>query len=405
MDFDPGPETESLLERVRGFMEAHIYPREGELHAALDEEVGPGVPYPAGLDEIRGIARSEGLWNLFMPDDEYGMGLTNWQYAFLCEEMGRSPILAPMAFNCAAPDTGNMEILAMFGTPEQQERWLAPLLAGEIRSCFSMTEPDVASSDATNIRCRIERDGDEYVITGRKWWSTGALSPRCRLSVVMGVTDPEADTYRRQSMVLVPMDTPGVRIVRNVPVFGYEERGGHAEIAFEGARVPVANLLGDEGSGFAIAQERLGPGRVHHCMRLIGMAERAFEVMAQRAHERVSFGKPLAAQGVVQEWIAEARIRIEQARLLVLKTAWMIDTVGPKGARVEIAAIKVVAPRTAMWVIDRAIQVFGGAGVTDDVPLARLYAAARSLAIADGPDEVHMRSVARRELRRFAPGA
>jgi acyl-CoA dehydrogenase len=360
---------------------------------------------PPVLDELKAEARRRGLWNLFLPDERWGAGLSVLEYAPLAEISGRSPHLAPEALNCSAPDTGNMEILAMFGTPEQQERWLVPLLDGEIRSCFSMTEPDVASSDATNIRCRIERDGDEYVITGRKWWSTGALSPRCRLSIVMGVTNPDADTYRRQSMILVPMDAPGVSIVRNVPVFGYQERGGHAEVAFDGVRVPVTNLLGDEGSGFAIAQERLGPGRIHHCMRLIGMAERAFEIMCRRAHERVAFGKPLAAQGVVQDWIAESRLRIEQARLLVLKTAAMVDTVGAKGARIEIAAIKVAAPRTAMWVIDRGIQVLGGAGVSDDYPLAALYAHARSLAIADGPDEVHMRSIARRELRRLAPEA
>jgi acyl-CoA dehydrogenase len=404
VDFGFTEKMEQWRDRLVAFMEERVLPAE-EVYAAQMREAGDPHGDPPILEELKAEARSRGLWNLFLPDDRWGAGLSVLEYAPLAEITGWSPHLAPEALNCSAPDTGNMEILAMFGTPEQQERWLAPLLDGEIRSCFSMTEPDVASSDATNIRCRIERDGDEYVITGRKWWSSGALSPRCRLSIVMGVTNPDADTYRRQSMVLVPMDTPGVRIVRNVPVFGYEERGGHAEIAFEGARVPVANLLGDEGGGFSIAQERLGPGRIHHCMRLIGMAERAFEVMAGRAHERVAFGKPLAAQGVVQDWIAEARIRIEQARLLVLKTAWLIDTVGPKGARVEVAAIKVVAPRTAMWVIDRGMQVLGGAGVSDDFPLARLYAGARSLAIADGPDEVHMRSVARRELRRFAPQA
>jgi acyl-CoA dehydrogenase len=404
VDFGFTEKMEQWRDRLVAFMEERVLPAE-EVYTAQMREAGDPHGDPPILEELKAEARSRGLWNLFLPDDRWGAGLSVLEYAPLAEITGWSPHLAPEALNCSAPDTGNMEILAMFGTPEQQERWLAPLLDGEIRSCFSMTEPDVASSDATNIRCRIERDGDEYVITGRKWWSSGALSPRCRLSIVMGVTNPDADTYRRQSMVLVPMDTPGVRIVRNVPVFGYEERGGHAEIAFEGARVPVANLLGDEGGGFSIAQERLGPGRIHHCMRLIGMAERAFEVMAGRAHERVAFGKPLAAQGVVQDWIAEARIRIEQARLLVLKTAWLIDTVGPKGARVEVAAIKVVAPRTAMWVIDRGMQVLGGAGVSDDFPLARLYAGARSLAIADGPDEVHMRSVARRELRRFAPQA
>jgi acyl-CoA dehydrogenase len=404
VDFGFTPKMEEWRDRLLAFMEERILPAEAVYEEQM-REAGDRHADPPILDVLKAEARSRGLWNLFLPDDRWGAGLSVLEYAPLAEITGWSPHLAPEALNCSAPDTGNMEILALFGTPEQQERWLVPLLAGDIRSCFSMTEPDVASSDATNIRCRIERDGDEYVITGRKWWSSGAMSPRCRVSIVMGVTSPDADTYRRQSMVLVPMDTPGVRIVRNVPVFGYEERGGHAELAFEGARVPVSNLLGEEGGGFAIAQERLGPGRIHHCMRLIGMAERAFEVMVRRAHERVAFGKPLAAQGTVQEWIAEARIRIEQARLLVLKTAWLIDTVGPKGARVEVAAIKVVAPRTAMWVIDRGIQVLGGAGVSDDFPLARLYVGARSLAIADGPDEVHLRSVARRELRRLAPEA
>ena len=402
MDFAFTPEMQEWRERLRAFMDEDVTPAE-PVYARQMRDAGNPHFDPPILDDLKAEARRRGLWNLFLPDERWGAGLSNLEYAPLAEMTGWSPHIAPEAVNCSAPDTGNMEILAMFGTPEQQERWLAPLLAGEIRSCFSMTEPDVASSDATNIRCRIERDGDEYVITGRKWWSTGGLSPRCRLSIVMGVTDPDADTYHRQSMVLVPMDAPGVRIVRNPSVFGYEERGGHPEIDFDGVRVPVSNLLGEEGSGFALAQARLGPGRVHHCMRLIGMAERAFEAMCRRAHERVAFGKALAAQGVVQEWIAEARLRIEQARLLVLKTASLIDTVGARGARVEIAAIKVVAPRTATWVIDRGIQVLGGAGVSGDFPLAALYAHARSLAIADGPDEVHLRSIARRELRRYAP--
>jgi acyl-CoA dehydrogenase len=289
----------------------------------------------------------------------------------------------------------------MFGTSEQQQRWLVPLLEGEIRSCFSMTEPEVASSDATNIACRIESDGDDYVITGRKWWSSGAMSPRCEVAIVMGVTNPDADAYHRQSMVLVPLDDPKVTIVRDMTVFGYHERGGHPEILYDGVRVPKSNLLGEEGSGFAIAQARLGPGRIHHCMRLIGMAERAFDVMCRRALARTAFGKPLAEQGVVQDWIAEARIRIEESRLMVLKAAWLIDTVGAKGARIEISAIKVAVPRMATWVLDRGIQVLGGAGVSQDFPLASLYAHARTLQIADGPDEVHKRSVARRELRRF----
>jgi acyl-CoA dehydrogenase len=298
-----------------------------------------------------------------------------------------------------------MEILAHFGTTDQQERWLAPLLEGEIRSCFSMTEPDVASSDATNIRCRIESDGDDYVVTGRKWWSTGALDPRCRVAVVMGVTNPDADPYHRQSMVLVPLDTPGVEVVGGSSVFGYHERGGHGIIDYDGARVPRSNLLGEEGGGFAIAQARLGPGRIHHCMRLIGMAERAFDVMCRRAVERTAFGKALGEQGVIQDWVAEARIRIEKARLMVLKTAWLVDTVGAKGARIEVAAIKAAVPRTAVWVIDRAIQTLGGAGVAGGFPVAALYAHARSLQIADGPDEVHKRSIARRELRRYLPKA
>jgi acyl-CoA dehydrogenase len=323
------------------------------------------------------------------------------EYAPLAEITGRSPWIAPEATNCAAPDTGNMEIIAEFGSEAQKQQWLVPLLEGEIRSAFSMTEPDVASSDATNIACRVESDGGDYVITGRKWWSSGAISNRCKVAIVMGVTSPDADTYHRQSMVLVPLDAPGVKVVRNVNVFGYHERGGHAEILYDGVRVPRTNLLGEEGSGFAIAQARLGPGRIHHCMRLIGMAERAFDVMCRRALERRAFGKALAEQGVIMDWIAESRIRIEQARLMVLKAAWLIDTVGAKGARIEIAAIKVAVPRMATWVIDRGIQTLGGAGVSDDFPLAALYAHARTLQIADGPDEVHKRSVARRELRRY----
>ncbi len=319
--------------------------------------------------------------------------------------MGRSPELAPEAFNCSAPDTGNMEILHMFGTPAQKETWLAPLLDGEIRSCFSMTEPDVASADATNIRTRIERVGDEYRITGRKWFSSGAASPRCKVSIVMGVTDPGADPHRRQSMVLVPMDTPGVVVERQPTVFGYQDRGGHPQILFDGARVPLSNLLGEQGGGFAIAQARLGPGRIHHCMRAIGAAERCLDLMVQRSQARTAFGRPLSDQGVVREWIADARIDIEQTRLLVLKTAWMIDNVGVKAARTEIAAIKVVAPALLTRVADRAMQLFGAAGFTEDFPLARFYALGRWLKVADGPDEVHRRSVARAELSRLGPGA
>jgi acyl-CoA dehydrogenase len=400
VDFAFGAEAQEWQARMRAFMEEAVFPAEAE----FDREVA-GAPDPHGDFPIYGAliaeARRRGLWNLFLPDEKWGAGLSVLDYAPLAEITGWSPFLAPRATNCAAPDTGNMEILAMFGTPEQQERWLVPLLEGEIRSCFSMTEPGVASSDATNISCRIESDGDEFVITGTKWWSSGAMSPRCKVAIVMGVTDPEADAYHRQSMVLVPLDSPGVTIVRDMTVFGYHEPGGHPEIRYEGVRVPKANLLGERGSGFSIAQARLGPGRIHHCMRLIGMAERAFDVMCRRAVGRTAFGKTLAEQGVVQDWIAESRIRIEQARLMVLKAAWLIDTVGAKGARIEISAIKVAVPEMATWVIDRGIQVLGGAGVSQDFPLASLYAHARTLHIADGPSEVHRRSVARRELRRY----
>ncbi len=402
MDFSPTPRAQELEAELRDFMADHVYPAEAIYHRQMAEAGDPHF-HPPVLEELKAEARSRGLWNLFLPDEHWGAGLTVTDYAPLAEITGRSPHLAPEALNCSAPDTGNMEILAMFGTPEQQQRWLVPLLEGEVRSCFSMTEPGVASSDATNISCRIEPDGDEYVINGRKWWSTGAASPRCRVAIVMGVTNPDADPYHRQSMVLVPLDTPGVTIGPNRSVFGYEERGGHPEISYEDVRVPRANLLGSEGSGFAIAQARLGPGRIHHCMRALGMAERAFDALCQRAGARVAFGGPIADQGVVQDWVAEARMMIEQARLLTLKTAWLIDTVGVKGARIEISAIKVIAPRVATWVLDRAIQVFGGAGVSDDFPLAAMYAHARTLQIADGPDEVHKRSVARRELRRYEP--
>jgi acyl-CoA dehydrogenase len=385
---------------MRSFMDEAIAPAESvyeEQMAALGDPHG----HPQIVEDLKTEARSRGLWNMFLPEEKWGAGLSVLEYAPLAEMSGWSPHIAPEATNCAAPDTGNMEILAMFGTPEQQEQWLVPLLEGEIRSCFSMTEPEVASSDATNIACRIESDGDHYVVTGRKWWSSGAMSDRCKVAIVMGVTNPDADTYHRQSMVLVPLDDPKVTIVRDMTVFGYHERGGHPEIVYDRVRVPKGNLLGEEGSGFAIAQARLGPGRIHHCMRLIGMAERAFDIMCRRALDRTAFGKTLAEQGVVQDWIAEARIRIEQARLMVLKAAWLIDTVGAKGARIEISAIKVAVPRMATWVLDRGIQVLGGAGVSQDFPLASLYAHARTLHIADGPDEVHKRSVARRELRRF----
>ncbi len=402
MDFQASPRATEYLTRLQVFMDDEVFPAEPVYGEQRRASAAAGQPHalPPVIEELKSRARAAGLWNLFLPDSaDPAHGLTVLDYAPLAELSGWSPELAPEAINCAAPDTGNMEILHMFGTPEQKEQWLEPLLAGDIRSAFSMTEPEVASSDARNITTSIRRDGDTYVINGRKWWSTGANDPRCRVLIVMGKTDPGADVYHQQSMVLVPIDAPGVQIVRSVPVFGYHDQHGHAEITFTDVRVPVTNVLGDEGSGFAIAQARLGPGRIHHCMRAIGMAERALDLMCRRSIERVAFGKPLARQGVVQEWIAESRIEIEQARLLTLKAAWMIDNVGAKGARKEIAAIKVVAPRMALEVVDRAIQVHGGAGVSDDTPLAMMWAGLRSLRIADGPDEVHLRDVARLELR------
>ncbi len=402
MDFEFDQRTRELRGRLLEFMDEYVYPAE-PVHA---EQLAAAVPFtqPPVLEELKAEAQRRGLWNLFLPG-EFGAGLTNLQYAPLAEISGRSPNLAPEAMNCSAPDTANMEVLAMFGTPAQQEEWLSPLLAGEIRSAFAMTEPDVASSDATNIGTRIERDGDEYVINGRKWWCSGAMSPRARVFIVMGKTDPAADRHRQQSMVLVPRDAAGVTVRRHLTVFGYDDRshGGHAEVDFEDVRVPAGNLIGRDGDGFAIAQARLGPGRIHHCMRLIGMAERAFELMCHRAHSREPFGRPLAEQGVIREWVAEARIRIEQARLLVLKTAWLMDTRGNKEAMTEIQAIKIAVPSMAEWVIDKAIQVHGGAGVSQDFPLAELWTAPRVLRIADGPDEVHKRSLGTRELRRFDP--
>jgi acyl-CoA dehydrogenase len=376
-------------------MDEHVYPAEPAFHVRDSHDP------PEAMASLKAEARRRGLWNLFLGDERWGAGLSNADYAPLAEIMGRSIEIAPEATNCSAPDTGNMEVLAMFGTPEQQERWLVPLLDGEIRSCFSMTEPAVASSDPRNLETRMERSGDEYVITGTKWWSTGALGSACKVAIVMGVTNPDADPKGRYSMMLVPLDTPGVEITRNLPVFGYHERGGHAEIRYDGARVPAANLIASEGDGYMIAQARLGPGRIHHCMRAIGMAERAFDLMIIRAKGRSAFGGPVADKGVIQAWIAEARWRIEQARLLVLKTAWLIDTVGNRAARTEISAIKVVAPTTALWVVDKAIQVHGAAGVSDDTPLARMWAQLRTLRIADGPDEVHAMVVARREIGRY----
>ncbi|ATE54866.1 acyl-CoA dehydrogenase family protein [Actinosynnema pretiosum] len=401
MDFAHDATTEQLRRELLEFMEDFVLPAEPVLARQL-AEADPWVK-PKVIEELKAEARRRGLWNLFLPDREHGAGLTNLQYAPLAEITGRSPHLAPEALNCAAPDTGNMEVLAMFGSAAQQREWLRPLLDGRIRSAFCMTEPEVASSDATNIATRIRREGDEYVVDGRKWWSSGAMNPECAVFIVMGKTDPGAERHRQQSMILVPRGTPGVRVERGMRVFGYDDasHGGHAEVVFEGVRVPASNLIGGEGEGFAIAQARLGPGRVHHCMRLIGMAERALELMCRRALERVAFGRPLAEQGVVREWIAESRVRIEQARLLVLKTAWLMDTVGNKGAHTEIQAIKIAVPLMAEWVLDKAIQAHGAAGVSQDHPLAELWASARTLRLADGPDEVHRVSLAKRELKRY----
>jgi acyl-CoA dehydrogenase len=401
MDFELSARAQDHLDRLRDFMDSHVYPAEPvygqqrrELRASGHEHEVPPI-----VEELKVEARKRGLWNLFLPEaQDPPHGLSVAEYAPLAELTGHSPSIAPEAINCAAPDTGNMEVLHLFGTPEQKERWLRPLLDGEIRSCFGMTEPAVASSDARNISTRIERDGDDYVINGHKWWISGSADPRCKIMILMGKTDPDAETYRQQSMVLVPLDTPGVEIIRPLPVFGYSDQHGHCEIRLTDVRVPVTNLVGEEGGGFAIAQARLGPGRIHHCMRSIGMAERALQLMCERATSRVAFGKEIARQGVVQQWIAESRMAIEQARLLTLKTAWLIDRHGPKGARKEVAAIKVIAPRIALEVVDKAIQVHGAAGVSDDTPLASMWAALRTLRLADGPDEVHVRSVARAEL-------
>jgi acyl-CoA dehydrogenase len=398
MDFAPSDRAAEMIERLQAFLDELVLPAESVYADQRRELSAKGRPHglPPVVEDLKAAARERGLWNLFLPEVS---GLSLLEYAPLAELTGWSPEIAPEALNCAAPDTGNMEVLHLVGTDEQKQRWLEPLLAGEIRSGFAMTEPEVASSDARNIRTSIVRDGDDYVINGRKWWTTGAADDRCAVLIVMGRTDPEAEAHRQQSMVLVAMNTPGVELVRSLPVFGYEDQHGHGEIVFRDVRVPASNLLAAQGDGFAIAQARLGPGRVHHCMRAIGMAERALSLMVDRARSRVAFGRPLAEQGMVQRQVAEARIAIEQVRLLVLKTAWMIDNVGAKGAATEIAAIKVAAPRVACQVIDDAIQVHGAAGVSDDVPLAAMYAAARTLRIADGPDEVHLRSVARRELR------
>ena len=399
MDFAPSAAAADYTDRMRAFLDEKILPAEAVYDAWRAERRGTPQEWdhPPVVEELKAQARDRKLWNLFLPDVS---GLSNLEYAPIAEVSGWSPVIAPEAINCQAPDTGNMETLHLFGSPEQNEQWLEPLLSGEIRSGFAMTEPEVASSDATNIQTRIVRDGDDYVINGRKWWISGAADPRCAVFIVMGKTDPDAATHRQQSMILVPRDAPGLEIVRHLPTFGYQDQHGHSELQFTDVRVPATNLLGEEGGGFAIAQARLGPGRIHHCMRAIGMVERAIAAMVKRANERVAFGKPLAEQGVIREHIAMSRIEVEQARLLTLKTAWLIDNHGAKGAATEIAAIKVAVPRMACTVIDRAIQLHGGAGVSDDFPLAYFYAWARILRIVDGPDDVHIRSIARQEFKR-----
>jgi acyl-CoA dehydrogenase len=404
MDFEYDARTQRLREDLLDFMDTHVHPAEQTFHeqlAALDDPWSwDSAPV---LGELRDEARARGLWNLFLPGED-GAGLTNLQYAPLAEISGRSGHLAPAAMNCAAPDTGNMEVLHMFGTAEQRERWLRPLLDGVIRSAFAMTEPDVASSDATNIGTTIVRDGDHYVVNGRKWWITGAMNSNAQVLIVMGKTDPTADRHRQQSMIVVERDTPGLDIRRGMNVLGYDdhEHGGHAELSFSDVRVPVGHLIGGEGDGFAIAQARLGPGRIHHCMRSIGVAERAIELMCERAGSRVVFGKPLSEQGVIRDWIAESRVRVEQLRLLVLKTAWLMDTVGNRGAHREIQAIKIATPATVEWIVDKAIQVHGAGGLSQDFPLAGMYAGVRALRFADGPDEVHKSALATSEIRRQA---
>jgi len=403
VDFKPSPQVESLRERILDFMDEHLYPQEREIMEALDAEVGPGVPYPEILVEVREKAKSEGLWNLFMPDERYGPGLLNWEYGLLCEEMGRSPAAAPMVFNCAAPDTGNMEILAEHGTDEQKERWLEPLLEGQIRSCFSMTEFEVSGSDPTGLQASAVLDGDEWVINGHKWFTSGAVG--AELAIAMVVTDPEAPPYTRASMICVPTDAPGFNLVRPIPVMGHDKGPGHCEIRYEDCRVPAANLLGERGMGFTVAQDRLGPGRIHHCMRAIGTAERAIEMMCRRANGREAFGGPLADKQFVQESIAASRMEIDQARLLTMYAAWKMDTEGKRAARQSISAIKVVAANMVMDVLDRAIQIHGSLGMTDDTPLAALWRFSRMLRLADGPDEVHKMVLARRELNRWAKRA
>jgi acyl-CoA dehydrogenase len=403
MEFKPSPQVEELRDRVRAFMEEHVYPAEREVMEALDEEVRPGVPYPRVLVEIRDRAKSEGLWNLFLPDPEHGAGLSNWEYGMLCEEMGRSPVAAPMAFNCAAPDTGNMEILAEHGTDEQRQSWLQPLLEGEIRSCFSMTEPEVSGSDPTTLQSSAELVGDEWVINGHKWFTSGAVG--AAVAIAMVVTEPEGHPYARASMIIVPTDNPGFDLVRAVPVMGHDKGPGHCEVRYVDCRVPKQNLLGERGAGFVIAQDRLGPGRIHHCMRAIGTAERAIEMMCDRANSRQSFGGPLAEKQFVQDFIAKSRMEVDQARLLTLYAAWQMDEYGKRRARQAISMIKVVAANVVMDVLDRAIQVHGALGMSDDTPLAAMWRYSRMLKVADGPDEVHKMVIARRELNRAAKRA
>jgi acyl-CoA dehydrogenase len=401
LDFSYSQKVIELQEKLTAFMEANVYPNERTYEQQLNEQESRWSAVPPIMEELKEKAKAEGLWNLFLPESEFGAGLTNQEYAPLCEIMGRS-LIGPEVFNCSAPDTGNMEVIVRYGTEKHKEQWLKPLLAGEIRSCFSMTEPAVASSDATNIEARIERDGDEYVINGRKWWSSGAGDPRCKIAIVMGKTDPSVNRHEQQSMILVPLDSPGVKMERMLPVFGYDHAPhGHGEISYDNVRVPAENILWGEGKGFAIAQGRLGPGRIHHCMRLIGAAERALEELCKRVQSRSAFGKTLASQGVIREWIADSRIEIEQARLLTLKAAYMMDTVGNKEAKTEIAMIKVVAPSMALRVLDRAIQALGAAGVSNDFTLAAQWANARTLRLADGPDEVHRAQIAKLELRKY----
>ena len=403
MDFSPSPAVESLLERIEAFMAERVYPGEAEVMRALDDEVQPGVPYPQILIELRARAREEGLWNLFIADDEHGAGLANWEYGMLCEQMGRSPVAAPMSFNCAAPDTGNAEILIDHGTPEQKAEFLQPLLEGEARSCFSMTEPEVSGSDPTTLQTQAVLDGDEWVINGHKWFTSGAVG--ARFAIAMVVTDPDAAPYTRASMILVPVDNAGFNLVRSVPVMGHDKGPGHCEVRYEDCRVPADNLLGERGAGFVIAQDRLGPGRIHHCMRAIGTAERAIEMMCDRANSRESFGGPLADKQFVQDFIAKSRMEVDQARLLTLYAAWLMDTEGKRRARQAISQIKVVAANMVMDVLDRAIQVHGSLGMSDDTPLAGMWRFSRMLKVADGPDEVHKMVIARRELNRAAKRA